>query len=424
MRYCVRCLYPENHPLNLTFDNEGICSGCRIHEEKDALDWHDREQKLKKILGAYRGRGKSRYDCIVPVSGARDTYFILDQVQRVYGMNPLVVGFNRQYNTHRGIRNLSYLRHIFDRDFMQSIVSPLVTKRLARETLSKIGSFHWHFLAGQTVFPVQIAVRLKIPLIIWGAHQGIDQVGMFSHTDEVEMTRKYRHEHDLMGIEAEDLVGGVENLKEQELRMFMYPDDSELSRVGVRGIYLNNYIRWDTKIQHEKMIKEYEYESAPQQRTFDTYNDVDCHHYSGAHDLIKYVKWGYGKVHDHATREIRLRRMTREGGIDLVAKYIDKEPNDLHLLLNWMQISENDFFDAINSFRDPRIWIKSNGEWFVRDSIENHRRDPGVDEARLCPSEEWRDFVVTPSREPGTLDDQHLIYARGYVDGCEPAARL
>lgn len=408
----------------MTFDNEGICSGCRVHEEKDTLAWQDRGEKLEKILSAYRGKGKSRYDCIVPVSGARDTYFILDQIQRVYGMNPLVVGYNRQYNTRRGIRNLSYLRHIFDRDFMQSAVSPLVTRRVARETLHKIGSFHWHVLAGQTVFPVQVATRLKIPLIIWGAHQGVDQAGMFSHTDEVEMTRKYRHEHDLMGVEAEDLIGGVEDLKEWELRMFIYPDDSDLARVGVRGIYLNNYIRWDTKAQHEKMIGAFEYESASQQRTFDTYNDVDCHHYSGTHDLIKYMKWGYGKVHDHATREIRLRRMTREEGIDLVAKYINKQPQDFPLLLDWLQISESDLYAAVDVFRDPKIWTRSNGEWSLRDSVEKHRGDPGVDAARLTPLEAWKDFLITPNREPGIEDDQHLIYARGYVDGCEPAALL
>lgn len=417
MKYCVRCLYPENHPLHLTFDEHGVCSGCRIHEEKDALDWDERGQRLETLLAGYRGKGHPRYDCIVPVTGARDSYFIIDRVRRVLGMNPLVVSYNRHYNTHRGIRNLSYLRHIFDRDFIQSVVAPQTVQKIARQTLQMAGSFHWHALAGQTVFPVQVAVRLKIPLIIWGAHQGVDQVGMYSHLDEVEMTRKYRCEHDLMGIEAEDLLGREEGLVESDIVQYLYPNDRELSRVGVRGIYLNNYLRWDTKAQHEEMIERYDYEAAPQQRTFDTCNDVDCQHYSGLHDWIKFAKWGYGKVSDHASREIRLRRMSREQGIDMVARYANTLPRDRATLLDWLELSDDDFNATIDKFRDPKIWEQVGGEWRLRDSVLDHRGDPNVDAARLDPLEDWQYFPVTPTRDPKADEEAYVLIARGYIDG-------
>ncbi|MFN5885876.1 MAG: N-acetyl sugar amidotransferase [Bacteroidota bacterium] len=206
MRFCKRCLYPENHPLNITFDDEGICSGCRVHEEKDTLDWALRGEKLKSILDTYRNTSGNNYDCIIPVSGARDSYFIVHTIKHVYGMNPLLVTYNKQYNTAVGIRNLANLRIQFDCDIMTLTVNPETVKKITRATMHKMGSIYWHCLAGQTVYPVQVAVKFKIPLIIWGAHQGIDQVGMFSHLDEVEMTRKYRKEHDLMGYEAEDLL--------------------------------------------------------------------------------------------------------------------------------------------------------------------------------------------------------------------------
>ena len=112
-----------------------------------------------------------------------------------------------------------------------------------------------------STFPVQIAVNLKIPLIIWGAHQGVDQVGMFSHTDEVEMTRKYRKEHDLMGFEAEDMISEKNEIFERDMAKNFYPSDKDIETIGVRGIYLNNYIRWDSKIQHESMITKYNYET-------------------------------------------------------------------------------------------------------------------------------------------------------------------
>lgn len=100
---------------------------------------------------------------------------------------------------------------------------------------------------------------------------------------------------------------------------------------GVRGIYLNNYVRWDTKAQHELMIKLYGYETAAQQRTFDTYNDVDCFHYSGLHEAINFRKRGCGKATDHDCREIRLKRLTSEEGIALLKQYANVIPFDLGL---------------------------------------------------------------------------------------------
>lgn len=375
MRYCKRCLYPENHPLNIVFDEEGVCSGCRVHEEKDTLDWKPRGEKLGQVLEAYRNRSGNNYDCIIPVSGARDSYFIVHTVKNVYGMNPLLVTYNKQYNTAEGVRNLANLRIQFDCDIMTLTVNPETVKKITRATMRKMGSIYWHCLAGQTVYPVQVAVKFKIPLIIWGAHQGVDQVGMFSHLDEVEMTRKYRKEHDLMGYEAEDLVDDFDGVSEEDIIQFKYPDDKELERVGVRGIYLNNYIRWDTKAQHEKMIREFGYKTEKQTRTFDTYNDVDCFNYSDVHDYIKFIKHGYSKVTDHASREIRLRRMTREQGMELVKQYSVIAPQHLSLFLDWLGITENSFHYIIDQHRNPALWERNdNWDWVLKKIFSQCRK--------------------------------------------------
>jgi N-acetyl sugar amidotransferase len=415
VRYCARCLYPENHPLHLTFDADGVCSGCRVHEEKDRLDWRARRDLLRGILDEYRHPTGANYDCIVPVSGARDSYFIVDLLKREFAMNPLLVSYNRHYNTRLGIRNLAYLRTLTDSDYVQQTVQPQVVKRVIRETLQRIGSFHWHVLAGQSAYPVQTAVRLKIPLIVWGVHQGCDQVGMYSHLDEIEMSRKYRCEHDLMRLEAEDMIDGAEGLSEAELHPWFYPQDQEIERVGVRGIYLSNYIRWDTKAQHEKMLDRYGYETASPPRTFDTYNDPDCQHYGGLHDLVKFMKWGYGKVTDHATREIRLRRMTRAEGINLVRRYSTVPPPDEQRFLSWAGIGRDEFHAAINRFRDPRIWRKEGSQWVLADSVVNHAGDAAVTGVALGKIEECG-FRTTPSKAPDADEDSYVLLHRGYVD--------
>ena len=382
MKYCSRCIYPKNHPLNIVFDNNNVCSGCRIHEEKDQLDWKRRLQKLKKIIKPYKNSSRSINNCIVPVSGARDSYFIVHFVKNILGLNPLLVTYNKHYNTKLGIRNLSYLKTLFGCPLFTLTLSPNKIKKITYETINQMGSIYWHCIAGQTVFPVQMAYNFKIPLIIWGAHQGIDQVGMFSHTDEVEMTRKYRKEHDLMGYEAEDLVDrGV--LNERDLQNYFYPHDKEIEAVGIRGIYLNNYIRWDSKTQHEMMIDSFGYETAKQQRTFDTYNDVDCYHYSGLHDYIKFIKHGYSKITDHVSREIRLKRLSRNEGIELVKKYYKLKPSDQNIFCNWMGINSNDLYKKLDKFRSSEIWTYKEKEWQLKDSILNHKYDDYVENSAL-----------------------------------------
>jgi N-acetyl sugar amidotransferase len=424
MRYCARCVYPANHPLHLIFDSQGVCSGCRVHEEKDRLDWQERLEKLRGLVAGYRVRTRTIHDCVVPVTGARDSYFIVHVVKNILGLHPLLVTYNQHYNTEAGIRNLAYLRTLFGCDIMTMTISSERAKRITRASIRRLGSMYWHCLAGSTVFPVQIAVKFKIPLIVWGAHQGVDQVGMFSHLDEVEMTRKYRKEHDLMGVEAEDLTAD-EELSPRDVEQFTYPHDGQLEAVGVRGIYLNNYIRWDSKAQHEQMIAAYGYETALQQRTFDTYNDVDSFHYAGVHDYVKFVKWGYGKVSDHAAREIRLHRLTREQGIELVARYANVIPEDAAMFLNWVGMDERTFHGHVDRFRDPRIWARSeDGRWQLCDMVVNHRSDPGVDAVRL-PASGACDFTLTGPRETRDRRSGYVLIGRGWVDSMPaPAVAL
>ena len=414
MQVCKRCLYTSYHPLYLTFNEEGVCSGCRVHEEKDQLDWNDRASKLAGILEGYRSRTGRNYDCVIPVSGARDSYFIVHTVKNVYGMNPLLVTYNKQYNTAVGIRNLANLRIRFNCDIMTLTVNPETVKKITRSTLRRFGSMYWHCLAGHTVYPVQIAVKFKIPLIIWGAHQGVDQVGMFSHLDEVEMTRKYRKEHDLMGFEAEDLIDDFDNITASDVVSFCYPDNQELEQVGVRGIYLNNYIRWDSRAQHERMIREYGYETAPQTRTFDTYNDVDCWSYSDVHDYIKWVKHGYGKVLDHACREIRLRRMTRKQGVEITMKYQSRKPKNLQLFLEWLGITENAFHYIVDQHRNDCIWERDE-KWNWQMCSDTYRTllDNGDPRQALDLVMPYSDFELTEPHDSSDLADKYILIGKG-----------
>jgi len=404
---CKRCLYETSHPLGLVVDDEGICSGCRIHEEKDLLDWEMRWKKLVSLVAPYRLTNGKTYDCIVPVTGANDSYYIVHLVKERLGLNPLLVTYNKYFNTPLGIRNLANLRIQFNCDILTQNVNPIAVKAITRNTLREFGSIYWPCIAGQTVFPVQTAVRYKIPLIIWGAHQGMEQVGMFSHEHEVEMTRRYRKDHDLMGKEADDLLSVFDTLSEDDVWQYRYPDDATLNAVGVRGIYLGNYVRWDPKAQHEAMVERYQYKGARFARTFDTFDHVDCYNFMDLHDHLKMLKHGYSKVTDHACREIRHGRLTRCQGQALVRAYEYERLQHADKFCQWLAVERRSLEFIMNQHRNPKVWAQQTQGCWAR-SIP--QAQPNRDQRTILKSQ---GFKALSELANGELD-RYVVIGKGY----------
>lgn len=414
IQFCKRCLYTTAHPLGLTLDDEGICSGCRIHEEKDTLDWAERWKMLENLVKPYRNQDGNNYDCIIPVTGAQDSYYIVYLVKERLGLNPLLVTYNKYFNTPLGIRNLANLRIRFNCDIIYQNVNPVSVKKITRSTLRQFGSIYWPILAGQTVFPVQTAVRYKIPLIIWGAHQGLEQVGMFSHEHEVEMTRRYRKDHDLMGYEADDLLSIFDTLKEEDIWQYRYPDDNDLNSIGVRGIYLGNYVRWDPKAQHERMITEYGYSSSQFPRTFDSYDYVDCFNYMDLHDQIKLYKNGYSKVTDHATREIRFGRLSRAEGLDLVRKYEQVPLSYSKQFVDWLGMTSESLRFMMDTHRNREYWTEESPKnWLFNGWSQRQVEALGTKETNHPAPEFSKAFTVTSSLEQD-LGAKYITVGKGY----------
>ncbi len=409
IKQCKRCLYKSNHPLGITFDDEGICSGCRIHEEKDKLNWIERWNKLEKIIEIYKCKNNNNYDCIVPITGSQDSYFIVHLVKNKLKLNPLLVTYNKYFNTPLGIRNLSNLRIQFNCDIIFQNVNPISVKKITRETFRRFGNIYWPCIAGQTVFPVQTAVKFKIPLIIWGAHQGLEQVGMFSHTHEVEMTRRYRKDHDLLGFEADDLITVDNILKENDIWQYRYPSDYKINQIGVRGIYLGNYVRWDPKNQHEEMIKKYNYKSANFERTFDCYDFVDCYNYMDLHDLLKFYKHGYSKVTDHACREIRFGRIKRDKAIQLVNHYQARRLKYENLFSEWLGITKDSLTFMKNQFRNKLFWEEySIGKWRFKNIVNNN-----IDKEKDIQFNSNQPFISTDSLNLNMIQ-KYITFGKGY----------
>jgi hypothetical protein len=175
MEYCARCLYPANAKPTIIFDEEGVCSGCRYHESRATteVDWDERRGIFEQLLDEARTTARQRgnhHDCIVPVSGGKDSHFQVWILKEKYGMNPLLVTFNHTFNAPAGVWNLQNLVEKSGCDLERFTAGPDSVRRISKYMLETVGDITWHYHAGIRTYPFQVAVALNIPLIVWGEH--------------------------------------------------------------------------------------------------------------------------------------------------------------------------------------------------------------------------------------------------------------
>jgi len=421
MRYCARCCYPENTKPYIIFDEEGVCSGCRTFERRDELseeDWNAKREELKKILEENKKKSRdlgSPYDCILPVGGGKDSHWQAYLLTQVYKVRPLLITYNSGYNSKIGIRNLTNIVEKFGLDCIRYNTNPVSAKRLSRYMLKKVGDVTWHYHAGIACFVMQSAVRYKTPLVIWGEHGMAMMFGMHNFDDNIEYTNKYRQEHLMRGFDPEDVLNDPENTEvtEYDLAPLHYPNNEELAEVGVRGIFMGNYDRWDAYQHVQFMMKNFGFETLQERdSTYNLYEKIEDY-FNDTHNYLKYLKFGYGRCTDHASMDIRERRITREEGIEFIRKHeYQKTPKNFSKFLEFMDLTEKEFLESIDHLRDTNIWGKnSKGEWNQLDWIGNHINDPGVEEARV-PLEEKLEIVRSP-KYVGPRDyssDEEMVY--------------
>ena len=396
MKYCARCLYPENAKPTIIIDEEdGICSGCKYHESRHKLevDWSERERIFEQILDEARRIKKERgnqYDCIIPVSGGKDSHFQVYILKVKYGLNPLLVTFNHIYNSESGLRNLENLVEKSGCDLIRFTANPHSVKKVSRFMLETVGDLTWHYHAGIMTFPFRVAVEKNIPLIFWGEHGFAELTGIVSLEDFVEFTKWKRKEHDMRGFEPEDVVKKSQGkISMEDLYPYMYPTDEEIEKTGVRGIYLSNFYFWNAKQHAEIMMDKWDFSpiSYKRDRTFNLYAKIEDHA-NDVHDYLKFLKFGYGRATDDASMEIRHGRMTREEGIAMVREYDSNEPSTLESYLDFLGLSKEEFYRMVEPMRDPAIWEKTNRGWRMKDSVANHTHNEFTESARVKQSDD------------------------------------
>jgi N-acetyl sugar amidotransferase len=371
MQYCARCVYPIIAATPLTVDEEGVCSGCRTHEEQDRIDWDRRRRMFERLIEEYRSKDRTGYDCVIAVSGGKDSFWQAHLLTKGYGLKALFVCYAENNHTDVGMRNIQRMKECFRGDFLHFTPEVAVLKKLNRLGMVKMGDPNWHTHIGIMTLPIVVAARFGVRLFVYGEHGFMNLGGMHSYADMVEFTRKYRTEHMCRGFDWFDFCEETEGLTPQDFLWAAYPSDEEIERVGLRGIFIANYFGWRQLDHLQEMIERYGFElyDRPFDRTYRRDSNLNDIHDNGIHDYMKYVKFGYGRATDHACRDIRNGVMTREQGIEMVRRYDHVVPGDIPRWLDYVGWSRAQFDEVADRFRDPRVWARDDRGRWVKDTI-------------------------------------------------------
>lgn len=345
IKYCKRCCLPETVE-GIRFDKMGICQACQSSEHKMHINWKGREKELKEIFEKYKGKSGNNYDCIVPISGGKDSAFQLYVVVKVFGMKPLAVTHNHGWYSETGRYNLENILERMKVDHIMFTPNPDLVKRMSKRSLQMIGDSCWHCHAGIGVFTLQIAVKFNIPLIVWGESIA-ETSGRATHLDVIKFDKEYLLKQS-MKVNAKQMRCGY--LSEKDLFPYEFPSARDLERAGVVGIYLGNYLFWDEERQTEFIVKEFGWKEDDVEGSYKKYKSVECQ-MTGIHDYTKFLKRGFGRGTDHASLDIRAGLMTREEGCELAKKADTQKPASLEKYLKLIGISEKELERIVKAHR-------------------------------------------------------------------------
>lgn len=372
LKYCVRCVMPHTKP-DLHINEAGVCNACLSMEKRKEVDWDQRKSELLNVLAKYRRDG-ANWDCIVPVSGGKDsTYQVIRMLQ--LGLNPLCVTATTCDLSEIGRKNIENIKKL-GVDYMEFSPNPVIRAKLNKIGLVEVGDISWPEHVGIFTIPVRAAVQFNVPLIVWGENSQNEYGGPAAAADNNTLTRRWLEEFGgLLGMRVSDLseTYGVES---KHLLPYQYPSDEELQKVGVTGLFLGHYLPWDglsnALIAQANGFATYE---LPVEGSMVNYENLD-NHQTGIHDYFKFLKFGFSRATDIACLHVRRDRITRQDALEIVRARDGKFPwsylgKPLKDILDPLDMTVDEFIKICDKFTNKKIFKKDASGALLKDKHGN-----------------------------------------------------
>jgi N-acetyl sugar amidotransferase len=404
VQFCTRCVISNQRPNSavefkhtratkkdtIHLGADGVCDACRVAEEKTrTVDWDRREAELKALCDRFR-RNDGGYDCLVPGSGGKDSFFQAHVLKYKYGMHPLTVTWAPHQYTDWGWKNHQAWVHA---GFDNYLCTPngRIHRLLTRLAVQNLFHPFQPFMFGQKFLAPKMAALFGIPLVFYGENEA-EYGNPIADTGKAE--RDYRYfatgaadEIFFGGTSKKDLIEKF-GLIENDLEPYMPIDPARLAEKRIQVHYLGYYLKWHPQGAYYYAVENGGFQASPERTpgTYSKYNSIDDK-IDELHYWNTYVKFGIGRATYDAAQEIRNGEINREEGVALVRRFDGEWParfeNELmeYLTVNPRELpqafkqfdepvmTKDSFLRLADRFRSPHLWMKVDGQWKLRHTV-------------------------------------------------------
>ena len=374
IKFCKKCVISNQRP-RITFDKDGVCSACNYAERKNfVIDWDSRAEGLASLLSRHRGRG--HYDVVVPCSGGKDSAFVAHTLKHEHGMNPLCVKWAPFIYTDIGFKNFhNFIQSGYD--CLTAFPNGLIHRKLARLSFEYYGDHFIPFIFGQLCYPMRMAQIHDIPLVMFGENgeaeyggdTGANDKPSWDTDDWDRIYQKGSSVNRLIEIGLE--LGALSEQEVKEITPFYSLPPMEFDRIPEFN-WLGYYLKWHPQSNYYLATQRFGFEANPDGRsegTHSKYASLDDKT-DGLHYFMGYIKFGIGRCTSDAAHEVRDGDITRDEAVALVKRYDGEVPlKSLTVTQEYLGMENNHFWQAVNRFRNERIWKRDNALYETRKNV-------------------------------------------------------
>jgi N-acetyl sugar amidotransferase len=363
---------PDTRPGSI-FDEEGVCQACRNYERRKGVDWGARFEELESICEKYR-REDGYYDCVVAVSGGKDSHFLTYMMKEKMGMNPLLICVADPFtHTAAGIHNLRNLGESFDCDIIVFNMSIDLFRRVTRIGFEELGEPLRFIEAAIYTVPPKYAVALKIPLIVFGENAAYTYG---TTTEDGYSAKRYiAAGHSAAGEKLGEKITDFWcecGIPMKELNTIIPPSQEDLERVKPEPIFMSYFVPWDDE-RNYAIAKRYGFKDLHhewrREGWIEDYGQIDSVAYL-VHLWMKYPKFGFARATDIAARWIRKGKITREEAKRLVMEHDHKlDQRAMEDFITFMGYKPRQFWDIVERFWNPELFETVDGVWRLKNPV-------------------------------------------------------
>ena len=367
MKYCNKCILPDTRP-GIFLNDQGICSGCIGHEKKDKIiDWTQRKKEfLKKVENCKKK--SSGYDCIVPVSGGKDSWYQII-IAKEHGLKILALTWKTPSRTKLGDENLRNMLKVLEVDHIDYSFSQKTEKKFLVAAFEKTGVTGLPMHLGIFSMCTGMAIKLKIPLVIWGENSQLEYGGTDSEQLATDLDDYWIKNHGCMeGKTAKEWIG-INGLTDKDMVSYEIPLNSDFIP---KSIFLGSFIKWNS-FEILKKVKSYGFKYSNENKGENVgywdFKDVDCNFIS-LHHFLKWHKFGITRTFDDLSIQIRYGMISREEALKTLKDKGNQIPhNDIEIYCNFVEKPKRWFWDICEKHRNNDIWFEDNNVWKIKDFI-------------------------------------------------------